>query len=60
MFEEYNGYRIAVDGFAMYKIMNIGKGALPRALSSKFTSKSFARAAIDAYLDSKGDKIRGE
>lgn len=55
MNEEYRGYRIVPDGFAMYKIMNMGKGAMPKDLSSKFTNKSFAKAAIDGYLAVKGE-----
>ena len=53
--EEYRNYRIVPDGFTMYKIMNIGKGALPKDLSSKYTAKSFAKAAIDGYLAVKGE-----
>lgn len=56
MEEEYRNYRIVPDGFAMYKVMNMGKGALPKDLSSKYTAKSFAKAAIDSYLVIRGDK----
>lgn len=53
MTEEYNGYRIVADSFSMYKVMNMGKGALPKSLQSAFTSQSFARIAIDSHLASK-------
>lgn len=55
MEEEYRNYRIVPDGFSMYKIMNMGKGAMPKDLSSKYTNKSFAKAAIDGYLAVKGE-----
>lgn len=55
MNEEYRNYRIVLDGFSMYKIMNMGKGALPKDLSSKYTSRTFAKAAIDSYLALKGE-----
>lgn len=55
MMEEYRGYRIADAGFAMYKVIQMGKGAVPKQLSSQYTSKGFARAAIDGYLAAKGE-----
>lgn len=55
MIEEYKNYRIVPDGFSMYKILNMGKGALPKDLSSRYTNKGFAKAAIDGYLALKGE-----
>lgn len=55
MIEEYRGYRIVDSGFAMYKVIQMGKGAVPKQLSSQYTSKGFARAAIDGYLAAKGE-----
>lgn len=53
--EEYKGYRILVDGFSMYKVIGMGKGAVPKDLQGRFTSKAFARSAIDGYLAIKGE-----
>lgn len=55
MEEEYRNYRIVSDGFSMYRIMNTGKGMIPKDLSGKYTSKVFAKNSIDAYLSTKGD-----
>lgn len=55
MTETYRDYRIVLDGFAMYKIMNMGKGAVPKHLSGNYTTTKFAKAAIDGYLASKGE-----
>lgn len=55
MTEEYRGYRITDDGFSMFKIIQMGKGAVPKSLNSKYTSRYFAKVAIDGYLAIKGD-----
>lgn len=51
---EHKGYRVLPGECNTIKVLNMGKGALPRALSGEFTSPSFAIRAIDAYLESKG------
>lgn len=55
MVEQYKDYRIVLDGFSMYKIMNSGKGAMPKHLSGRYTTPAFAKAAIDGYLATKGE-----
>ncbi|AJT60715.1 hypothetical protein [Citrobacter phage CVT22] len=55
MTEVYKDYRIVLDGFGMYKILNMGKGALPKHLSGKYTTPTFAKSAIDGYLAIKGE-----
>lgn len=53
--EDYKGYRILSDGtFGLKRIMNSGKGALPRDLSGNYTAAIFAKRDIDAYLIKKG------
>lgn len=57
---EYKGYRIVGDGtFGLKRILNAGKGMLPRDLSGTYTSAIFAERDIDGYLEKKG-KTNGE
>ena len=55
MIKEYKNYRIVYTSFSLLRIMNMGKGAIPKALNGTYTSISQATAAIDGYLDSKGN-----
>lgn len=59
MTEEYRGYRVLPAPFTMYKVLNMGKGAVPVKLSGSFTTPKEAKLAIDQYLDLKGGKDAG-
>lgn len=54
--EEYRNYRILNSAYAMYRILNMGKGAIPVKLSGSYTTPKEAKVAIDQYLDTKGVK----
>lgn len=54
--EEYRNYRILTAPFSMFKILNLGKGAIPAKLSGSYTTPKEAKVAIDQYLDTKGVK----
>ena len=56
MEQEYRGYRLLTDNFCMIRIVQLGKGMSPMDLRGNFTTQSFAKQAIDAYLDKKGAK----
>lgn len=51
---EYKGYRVVPSECSTVRIMNLGKGAIPKVLGGVFTSRYFAFRAIDSYLESKG------
>lgn len=53
---EHRGYRLTVGQFNMVEITNMGKGMVPVTLRGGFTNYSFAKQAVDTYLDLKGDK----
>lgn len=58
--DDYKGYRIVSDGtFGMKRILNPGKGMLPKDLSGTYTNIIFATRDIDSYLEKKG-KTNGE
>lgn len=55
--EEYKEYKIEFSGsFTGYVIKNTGQGPVPNNLKGHFTSKDFARQAIDRHLVSKKEK----
>jgi hypothetical protein len=52
---EYRGYNIFRDKvYANYHIQTIGRGSLPLTLDGIFTKDTYAKHAIDRYLDEKG------
>lgn len=53
---EYRGYRLSVGDFNMVDITNLGKGMVPTSLRGIFTNYSFAKQAVDTYLDVKEAK----
>lgn len=53
---EYKGYEFRWNSLNMFTIHTIGKGALPKALGGSFTTRAFAKNAVDDYLASKGGK----
>lgn len=50
---EYRSYRLTVGDYNMVEITNLGKGMVPTSLRGLFTNYSFAKQAVDAYLDVK-------
>lgn len=53
---EYKDFRIVPTDFSMYRIMQLGKGAIPKFLNGVYTSPFFAKGAIDFYLANKDTK----
>lgn len=54
---EYKGYNILHDGtFGLKYIKPIGKGSLPMALRSDFSSSTHAQKAIDGVVEQKENK----
>jgi hypothetical protein len=53
---EYSGFNIKADGMGLYTISNVGKGVLAGVLRGSYTSPSFAKHAIDDYLNTKVNK----
>ncbi|AUR99332.1 hypothetical protein NVP1264O_20 [Vibrio phage 1.264.O._10N.286.51.F2] len=54
---EYKGFKIVADGTMGYKhIAQMGSGAVPKALSGRYTTESQARVAIDGYKPKRGAK----
>lgn len=53
---EYRNYELRWDALKGITIHSIGKGALPKALGGSYTTKAFAKSAIDIYLASRGNK----
>lgn len=53
---EYRGYRMTIGPFNMVEVSNLGKGMVPTILRGDFTNYSFAKQAIDTYLDVKESK----
>lgn len=50
---EYNGFKLVGDGtFGYTYIKPLGKGSVPLSLRDTYTTKNFAKSAIDGYLAS--------
>lgn len=53
----YKGFKIVPDGTMGYKhIAQTGSGAVPKALSGRYTTEAQARIAIDEYKPKRGAK----
>lgn len=54
---EYKGFKIVADGTMGYKhIAQMGSGAVPQALSGRYTTHKQAMLAIDEYKPKRGAK----
>lgn len=53
----YKGFKIVADGTMGYKhIAQMGSGAIPKALSGRYTTVVQAQLAIDEYKPKRGAK----